>query len=63
MKAFAVTVVTFNIFAVVYKYSVRKATGWEDDTTEEYRLKKVKEFEEKNPEEKVIKLPKGENYF
>ena len=63
MKLFAAGVVTMHAFAFVYKHTARKMSGWEDDTTEEYRQKKIKEFEEANPEDRVIKLPEGENYF
>ena len=62
-KLFVGGVVTFNLFTIVYRYSARKFTGWEDDTTEEFRQRKIKEFEEVNPEEKVIKLEIRENYF
>ena len=36
-KLFGIGIVAFNILAMTYSYSARKLTGWEDDTTEEYR--------------------------
>ena len=62
-KLFAAGILTMNTLGMAYRYTARKMTGWEDDTTEEYRQKKIKEFEEKNPDEKVIKLEIRENYF
>ena len=62
-KLFVGGVVTFNMFHYVYRYTARKLTGWEDDTTEEFHQRKIANFEKANPEEKVIKLEIRENYF
>ena len=62
-KAGIYAVVGFNLFTIVYRYTARKMVGWEDTETEEYKQKKLAEFEGKNPEEKVTKLVIKENYF
>jgi len=57
-------VVTGNVMVRMYKYTLRKATRWEDPDTPEFEQKKIKEFLDRNKDAEVIKLnPNPENYF